>query len=244
MAVLPIVTYDDPVLRKKAEPVEHNSPELQNLVTDLFETMYEASGVGLAAPQVGISLRLFVVDADAITEDADEESFGPNVFINPEIEVLDGDPWDAEEGCLSLPELREKVKRPLNIRIRYLDSDFKPQEQDCSGWYARVLQHEYDHLNGVLFIDHLGALRKRLIRGKLNQIRIGQVQAAYPLVPKIPEQAHHQQTPKHSDQPSQSNKPNPPDKPGHSEQSDRPEPPGHRDQPLHPSHSEHPDRRT
>lgn len=184
MAVLPIVTYDDPVLRKKAEPVEHNSPELQKLITDLFDTMYEASGVGLAAPQVGISLGLFVVDADAITEDADEESFGPNVFINPEIEVLDGDPWDAEEGCLSLPELREKVKRPMNIRIRYLDRDFKPQEQICSGWYARVLQHEYDHLNGVLFIDHLGALRKRLARGKLNQIRLGKVQAAYPLVPK------------------------------------------------------------
>ncbi len=184
MAILPVVTYDDPVLRKPAEPVDPDHPGLEQLIDDLFDTMYEANGVGLAAPQVGVSLRMFVVDADAITEDEDEEAFGPGVFINPEIEVVDEERWDAEEGCLSLPEIREKVTRPDTIRIRYQDPDFQTHEEVHSGWYARVLQHEYDHLKGVLFIDYLGAFRKRLIRKKLEEIRSGMVEAEYQLAQK------------------------------------------------------------
>ncbi|MBP3191370.1 peptide deformylase [Natronogracilivirga saccharolytica] len=184
MAILPIVTYDDPVLRNPAEPVESNTPELQTFIDDLFETMYEASGVGLAAPQVGRSLRIFVVDADAITEAEGEGTYGPRVYINPEI-VSDQDYlWDAEEGCLSIPDVREKVTRPDSIRIRYLDRDFYAHEEEHQGWFARVLQHEYDHLRGVLFIDYLGAFRKRLIRNKLNEIKSGNVDTEYSLVPK------------------------------------------------------------
>ena len=184
MSVLPVVTYDDSVLRKPAEPVVPEHPDLQQLIDDMFDTMYEANGVGLAAPQVGVSLTLFVVDADAITDEEEEESFGPGVFINPEIETIDEEKWDAEEGCLSLPEIREKVTRPEAIRIRYLDREFQSHEEVHRGWYARVLQHEYDHLRGVLFIDYLGALRKRLIRKKLEEIRLGSVNAEYCLLPK------------------------------------------------------------
>ncbi len=184
MAILPVVTYDDPVLRKPADTVQQDHPGLEEFIDDLFDTMYEANGVGLAAPQVGVSLKLFVVDADAITEDEEEESLGPGVFINPEIEVLEGEKWDAEEGCLSIPDVREKVSRPDTIRIRYQDRDFQDREEVHSGWYARVLQHEYDHLRGVLFIDYLGAFRKRLIRKKLEEIRAGRVEAAYTLAPK------------------------------------------------------------
>jgi peptide deformylase len=184
MAILPVVTYDDPVLRKPADPVKPDHPGIDEFIDDLFDTMYEASGVGLAAPQVGVSLKLFVVDADAITEDEDEKSYGPGVFINPEIEVLEGERWDAEEGCLSIPDVRENVTRPDTIRIRYQDRDFQTREEVHSGWYARVLQHEYDHLRGVLFIDYLGAFRKRLIRKKLEDVRAGRVEAAYPLSPK------------------------------------------------------------
>ena len=184
MAILPVVTYDDPVLRKPAEQVDPEHPGLGKFIDDLFETMYEASGVGLAAPQVGVSLKLFVVDADAITEDEEEDSFGPGVFINPEIEVVDPEKWDAEEGCLSLPDIREKVARPETIRIRYQDRDFNTHEEEHSGWYARVLQHEYDHLRGVLFIDYLGAFRKRLIRKKLEEVRLGKAQTEYQLAPK------------------------------------------------------------
>ncbi len=184
MSVLPVVTYDDPVLRNPAGPVEPDHPDLQTFIDDMFDTMYEANGVGLAAPQVGVSLALFVVDADAITEEEEEESFGPGVFINPEIKTISQQKWDAEEGCLSLPEIREKVNRPETIRIRYYDRDFQPREEVHDGWYARVLQHEYDHLKGVLFIDYLGAFRKRLIRKKLEEIRTGSVKADYRLAPK------------------------------------------------------------
>lgn len=184
MSILPIVTYDDPVLRKPASPVHPEYSGLDELIDDLFDTMYEASGVGLAAPQVGESLRIFVVDADVITEDTDEAAYGPGVFINPEITPIDDDTWDAEEGCLSIPDVREKVTRPDRISIRYYDRNFQLQEESYQGWYARVLQHEYDHLNGVLFIDHLGAFRKRLLRGKLMDIQRGLIETEYVLAPK------------------------------------------------------------
>lgn len=184
MAILPVVTYDDPVLRKTAEPVPEKYPGLDQLIEDMFETMYEANGVGLAAPQVGHSLRLFVVDADVITEEEDGVSHGPGVFINPEIKPLSDDRVEAEEGCLSLPDVREPVSRPDKIQISYLDRDFKFRTENVEGWYARVLQHENDHLKGILFIDYLGSFRKRLLKKKLDNIRMGLVEASYPLVPK------------------------------------------------------------
>lgn len=185
MSVLPIVTYDDPVLIKPAGPVQPDYPGLQSLIDNLFETMYNAGGIGLAAPQVGLSLQMFVVDADELTKEEEGVGYGAGVFINPEIEPLDDDFWNAEEGCLSLPDLREQVSRPDRIRIRYYDRDFQLHEEEFKGWYARVLQHEYDHLKGVLFIDYLGSFRKRLIRGKLEEIRKGMVQTEYPISSNI-----------------------------------------------------------
>ncbi len=187
MSILPIVTYDDPVLMKPGTPVHPEHPGLQDLIDDMFETMYHANGVGLAAPQVGHSLRMFVVDADVITEEEENgEKHGPGVFINPEIEILEDDYWDAEEGCLSIPDVRENVTRPFRIHIRYYDRDFQWCEAEHEGWYARVLQHEYDHIKGVLFIDYLGSFRKRLIRGKLEEIRKGAVKTEYPLLSRKP----------------------------------------------------------
>ena len=140
MAVLPIVLYNDPVLRQKAEPVKTDSKELQVFIDDLFETMYEASGVGLAAPQVGRSLRVFVVDADVMVEDTDEQAYGPMAFINPEIHSKDNQQIIIEEGCLSLPELRENIARPDEITVKFLDRDFREQHMTftagCPGYFS------------------------------------------------------------------------------------------------------------
>lgn len=184
MSILSIVTFDDPVLTRQSDPVHPDHPGLQEFIDDLFETMYHANGVGLAAPQVGEPLRVFVVDADVITSEEEDVSYGPRVFINPELTSADENHWDAEEGCLSLPDIREIVTRPDRIRIRYHDRDFKLQEETFDGWFSRVLQHEYDHLKGVLFIDYLGAFRKRLIKGKLEEIRLGNTKTEYPLASK------------------------------------------------------------
>ncbi|MEX0778806.1 MAG: peptide deformylase, partial [Balneolales bacterium] len=185
MPVLPIVTYDDPVLRKKADPIEADTDELQDLIDDMFETMYNANGVGLAAPQVGETLRLFVVDADVMAEDDEQKILhGPMVFINPELSEVKSEFVEMEEGCLSLPELRDRVTRPGKIRAKFLDRDFHRKEMVFSDWMARVVQHEYDHIEGILFIDHLGSFRRRLLRGKLNQINAGDLPAEYPLALK------------------------------------------------------------
>lgn len=184
MAILPIVTYGDPVLTKRGDPIHPEHPGLQTLIDDMFETMYNADGVGLAAPQVGYSLQLFVVDADVLTEEESGIKYGPGVFINPEVEAVGEEYWDAEEGCLSIPDVRDKVPRPEKIRIRYHDRDFQLHEEEHEGWYARVLQHEFDHVRGVLFIDYLGAFRKRLNRNKLVEIRLGNIETEYPLMPK------------------------------------------------------------
>ncbi|MEX0928891.1 MAG: peptide deformylase [Balneolales bacterium] len=186
MAVLPIVTYDDPILRKKADPVESDSAELQELINNMFETMYNANGVGLAAPQIGVSLRVFIVDADVMGDDKEEEdeSYGPMVFINPEIHEVETSLIEMEEGCLSLPELREKVVRPDDIRVTFLDRHFQKKDLRFSKYMARVIQHEYDHINGVLFIDYVGSFRKRLMRSKLDQISAGELEAEYPIALK------------------------------------------------------------
>lgn len=186
MAVLPIVTYNDPVLRAKAAEIRENSEELQQLIDDMFETMYNSNGVGLAATQIGEKRRVFVLDADPIMKEEEDEDqlFGPEVFINPEIITSSDETIEYEEGCLSIPDIREKVIRPVDITVRYLNKDFEEKELDASGWLSRVIQHEKDHLDGVLFIDYLGSFRKRLLKGKLSEIESGLQQVDYPVVPK------------------------------------------------------------
>ena len=186
MAVLPIVTYNDPVLRAKASEITEDTEELQQLIDNMFETMYNSNGVGLAATQIGEEVRVFVLDADPVIkeEEGEESLFGPEVFINPQIIELSEETIEFEEGCLSIPDIREKVIRPVDIKVRYLNRDFKEKELDASGWLSRVIQHEKDHLDGVLFIDYLGSFRKRLLKGKLSEIESGLKQVDYPVVPK------------------------------------------------------------
>lgn len=185
MAQLPIVTYDDPVLTRVATPVEGLTEQVKTLIEDMFETMYEADGVGLAAPQVGRSIRLFVMDADVFYEEEDEaRQLGQMVFLNPEIVHRDEETVEMEEGCLSLPGLRDAVERTRAIRIRFRDHEWVERELELDGWNARVVLHEYDHLDGVLFTDRLTAFRRAMHAQELKRIRNGQVEADYPLAPK------------------------------------------------------------
>jgi len=186
--VLPIVTYNDSVLREKAMKIETLDEGLIQLIDDMFETMYQAHGVGLAAPQIGKSIRLFVIDADAMIEDDDPDAeklcIGPTVFINPEIVSMSDVKVPMDEGCLSLPDLRETVVRPESLVIRYKDREFKDCEFEATSWLARVIQHEYDHLDGVLFVDRLGSFRRRLLKSKLDAIANGFIEPEYSVVPK------------------------------------------------------------
>jgi peptide deformylase len=185
MAILPIVTYNDQVLRTKATPVKENSDNLQQLIDDMLHTMYNSKGVGLAAPQIGKEIRLFVIDADPMTEDLeDEEDLGPMVFLNPEIISTSGDEIKMEEGCLSIPEVRDDVARPETVEVSYLDRNFEKKTKTFKGFVSRVVQHENDHLNGVLFVDYLSAFRRRLHRSQLKKIQKGTFEADYPLVEK------------------------------------------------------------
>jgi peptide deformylase len=185
MAILPIVTYDDPLLRNEAKPVDELNEEISVLITDMFETMYNSHGVGLAAPQIGKSVQLFVIDADTMTEELDdEEDVGAMVFINPQILKTAGEKIKMEEGCLSIPDVRDEVTRPDTIVITYRDRHFEEKTEEFSGWVSRVIQHEYDHLKGVLFLDHLSSFRRRFHRFTLNKIDSGKVETDYPLVPK------------------------------------------------------------
>lgn len=179
MPVLPIVLYNDPVLREKSASIETDSKSLQLLIDDMYETMYNANGVGLAAPQIGKNIRLFVVDADVMVENSNEPTYGPMEFINPEIIESGDELVEFEEGCLSLPDLREKVTRPDRIVVRYMDRNFNQHQQEFEGWMSRVFQHELDHLDGVLFFDHLGSFKKRLLQRKLALIEEGLVEADY-----------------------------------------------------------------
>lgn len=181
MAILPIVTYDDPILQQKTEPITENSDELQQFIDDLFETMYGAEGVGLAAPQVGRLLRVFVMDADPMTEDDEQPNYGPMTLINPEITYFSDELDEYEEGCLSLPEIKENIRRPEKITIEFKDRNFKDQKLTVDRWIARVMQHELDHLEGILFVDRLGSFRKRLLRSQLKQVAEGKVETKYPL---------------------------------------------------------------
>lgn len=181
MPILPIVTYNDPVLRKKTEPVTELTNEITELIESMIETMYNSDGVGLAAPQIGKSLKLFVMDGDPILDEEDEKH-GVLVFINPEIIEKKGKNIPMDEGCLSIPEIREKVFRPETIVIRYKDENFKEREQEFSGWMARIIQHENDHLNGILFIDYLSSFRKRMVKSDLEEIDSGNIEVEYPIV--------------------------------------------------------------
>jgi peptide deformylase len=177
--IYPIVAYGDPVLRKKATPVTRDYPKLDDIISNMFATMYHSSGVGLAAPQIGIPIRLFVIDATPFKEDDKDAAGFKRVFINAEMIEESGDPWKFNEGCLSIPGIREDILRKDRVRLRYLDENFVEHEEEFSGLPARVIQHEYDHIEGVLFTDRLTPLKKKLLKGKLTDISKGIVDADY-----------------------------------------------------------------
>ncbi len=184
--LLPIVAYGDPVLKRKAQPIDKDYPKLDELIKNMWETMYNAHGVGLAAPQIGLSIRLFVIDASPFAEDEsldkEEQAALKNfkrVFINPTIIEETGTEWDFNEGCLSIPDVREDVFRKPDIKINYFDQDFNEHTESLNGLAARVVQHEYDHIEGVLFTDRISNLKKRLVKGKLNNIAKGKINVDY-----------------------------------------------------------------
>lgn len=183
--ILPIVGYGDPVLKKAAEEIDQNYPDLKQLISDMFETMYAASGVGLAAPQIGKSIRLFIVDGSPFADDEEEdpraagmENF-KKVFINPILEEESGEEWAFAEGCLSIPKIREEVYRKEKLTISYYDENWTLHEESYDGYAARIIQHEYDHVDGVLFTDHLSPLKKRLLTKKLQNISKGDIDVDY-----------------------------------------------------------------
>jgi len=177
--ILPIYAYGQAVLKKVGAPVEPDHPDLAELIANMWETMYEAQGVGLAAPQIGQAIRLFVVDTIQVMEEGKEDEGIKQVFINAEKLEEAGEPWTYEEGCLSIPEVRGDVDRPPQIRLRYQDENFEVHERVFTGMNARVIQHEYDHIDGILFVEHLKPLKRRLVRRKLENIRKGKVGAEY-----------------------------------------------------------------
>ncbi|WP_299050544.1 peptide deformylase [uncultured Polaribacter sp.] len=184
--ILPVVAYGDPVLRKVAVDIDKDYPKLNELITNMKETMYNASGVGLAAPQIGKSIRLFLIDASPFAEDEDLSEKDRTalkdfnkVFINAKILEEEGDEWAFNEGCLSIPDVREDVFRKPKITIEYQDEDFNTHTEVLEGLAARVFQHEYDHIEGVLFTDKLSSLKKRLIKKKLENISKGKINSDY-----------------------------------------------------------------
>lgn len=184
--VLSIVAYGDPVLRKVASPISNDYPNFNNLVQNMFETMYQANGVGLAAPQVGLPIRLFVIDttpfsdSDDLSEDEKKQLNGfKKVFVNAKIEKEEGEPWNFNEGCLSIPDVREDVSRKPLVTITYQDEDFQTKTETFDGLIARVIQHEYDHIEGILFTDHLSTFKKTMIKRKLNNILTGKIFTDY-----------------------------------------------------------------
>jgi peptide deformylase len=184
--ILPITAYGDPVLRKKGADIDRDHPGLQELIQNMFETMYNAQGVGLAAPQVGKAIRLFIVDASPFEEEYPETKDFSQVFINPVILNLSGDKWKFNEGCLSIPGIREDIERRSDVTLRYFDENFELYEEDFSGIIARIILHEYDHIEGKLFVDYLSPLKKTLIRGKLNDITRGYAEPSYKMKYKKP----------------------------------------------------------
>jgi peptide deformylase len=188
--ILPIVAYGDPVLKKEAEEIDKDYPELDKLISDMFETMYNAQGVGLAAPQIGNSIRLFIVDGSPFADDEDDQDSEPDpkavgmenfkkVFINPIIEEEEGEEWGFQEGCLSIPKIREEVFRKEKIHVTYYDENWNFHEESFDGYAARIIQHEYDHIDGILFTDHLSPFKRRLLQKRLQVISKGDVSVDY-----------------------------------------------------------------
>ena len=184
--ILPIVAYGDPVLRKVGKDISKEQPKLDQLIENMYETMYAARGVGLAAPQIGLPIRLFIVDASPFAEDEElpeEEKLQlenlKKTFINATILEETGDEWAFNEGCLSIPDVREDVFRQEKIKIEYYDENFKKHTEEYTGIAARIIQHEYDHIEGILFTDKLSPLKKRLIKGKLTNISKGKIKIDY-----------------------------------------------------------------
>ncbi|MBL7891092.1 MAG: peptide deformylase [Bacteroidia bacterium] len=187
--IFPIVAYGDPVLKKVGVDIDKDYPGLEQFIADMFDTMYDASGVGLAAPQVGRSIRLFVIDPSPFAEDTDddgkplEEYKGlkdlKKVFINAKILEEEGEEWKFNEGCLSIPKIREDVLRLPKIRIQYYDEHFKKHIETYEGVAARIIQHEYDHIDGKLFVDRINPMRRKMLKGKLDDITKGKVDVAY-----------------------------------------------------------------
>ncbi|MDD7885007.1 peptide deformylase [Flavivirga sp. 57AJ16] len=191
--ILPIVAYGDPVLKKKGTEITKTYPDLDVLLDNMFETMYNAYGVGLAAPQIGLPIRLFLVDTKPFAEDEDltaEEQKAlkdfKRVFINAKIIKEEGDEWAFNEGCLSIPDVREDVFRQPKITVEYVDENFEPHTETFDGLIARVIQHEYDHIEGILFTDKLSSLKKRLIKGRLVNISKGKINVDYKM--RFPDQ--------------------------------------------------------
>ncbi len=177
--IYPIVMYGDPVLKRDADEIEEGSIDVYKLTLDMFETMRNANGIGLAAPQIGKSIRMFVVDGSPIGDDDEKMTDFIKVFINPEIVEETGKEWNYEEGCLSIPDIRAEVSRKPKVLINYLDENWEEHEEEFEGMQARIIQHEYDHIEGVLFTDYLSPLKKRLLKGKLANISKGKCDVDY-----------------------------------------------------------------
>lgn len=180
--MLPIVAYGHPLLRKKAVEIDAHYPGLSELIGSMFSTMSESNGVGLAAPQVNRSIRLFVIDASLYANEYPEVKDFRRVFINPQILQEEGKEWTFNEGCLSIPDIREDVVRKPRVRLRYQDENFQVHEEEFEGVIARIIQHEYDHLEGILFVDRISTLRKTLLRRKLNDISKGAIEVDYKMI--------------------------------------------------------------
>lgn len=179
--ILPIVGYGHPTLRKVAEPIDSSYPNIKQLISDMFETMYAAYGAGLAAPQVDLSIQLVVIDVPVFDEQTKEyiDSLEEHVMINPKILEYKGSQQYFNEGCLSLPGIHEDVLRPEGIVVHFLDADFQEHTEEIHGMYARIAQHEIDHLNGKVFTDHLSTLRKAMVKRKLSEVSAGHVRTVY-----------------------------------------------------------------
>lgn len=177
--ILPIYLYGQPVLRKEAGEIAPDYPKLKELINNMFETMYNADGIGLAAPQIGLDIRLFVIDLEPLAEDNPKYSNFKKVFINPRIVEYSGEIVKIDEGCLSLPGISEPVEREETIRIEYMDENFVSHDETYGDFFARCIQHEYDHIEGKLFIDRISGIRRQLIKGKLNNFIKGKVNCSY-----------------------------------------------------------------
>jgi len=177
--ILPVYLYGQPVLRKMAHDINKDYPELDKLIANMFETMYNANGIGIAAPQIGLDIRLFVIDLNPLAEDDEQYKGFKKVFINAKIIEYSEEEDKSEEGCLSLPRIHESVLRPTSIKIEYVDENFEPRTEIYKGFFARCIQHEYDHIDGKLFIDKISGIRKQLIKNKLNSLIKGNVNCSY-----------------------------------------------------------------